>query len=246
MEKLYVHEDIEHNKRAAAVVLPLVFDIFKPSSVADIGCGLATWASVCEDLGVKEVIGVDGDYVELERLKIDRSKFISHDLRMPLLLKKKYDMAVCLEVAEHIPEQYADTIVETLVNTSDLILFSSAIPMQNGQNHINEQLFEYWMDKFGQKEYIFYDVIRPVIWNNASVDWWYRQNIFIVARKGKLSLPKSAIYTAVHPESLRSNVEMAERYNRERSQLQQRYERGDVGMIKGLKIFLKALVRFKL
>lgn len=245
MEKLYVHEDIEHNKKAASIVLPILFDLYRPSSVADIGCGLATWASVCEDLGVPEVIAVDGSYVELDRLKIDRSKFVSHDLRNALVLPKKYDLAICLEVAEHIPESFANNMVDTLTGASDVILFSSAIPMQNGQNHVNEQPFEYWMEKFERKGYVFYDVLRSKVWNNPSVDWWYRQNMFVVAKKGKFNWEQTPIYTAVHPESLKINLKIAEDIDAEKRQLQQRYEKGDVGMGKALKIFIKAASRFK-
>src|SRR5688572_19921778 len=102
-EILYVHDEIVHNKNAARIILPLVFELVKPTSVLDVGCGLGTWLSVCDEFGVKDYLGVDGDYVERTKLTILESKFLSVDLRNRFTTKRKFDLVICLEVAEHLP-----------------------------------------------------------------------------------------------------------------------------------------------
>jgi 2-polyprenyl-3-methyl-5-hydroxy-6-metoxy-1,4-benzoquinol methylase len=60
--------------RAAQQILPIVFGLSHPRSVCDIGCGIGTWLSVAKSLGVEEVLGIDGNYVDAEQLLIrDRS-----------------------------------------------------------------------------------------------------------------------------------------------------------------------------
>jgi hypothetical protein len=104
---------------------------------------------------------------------------------------------VSLEVAEHLPESSADTFIESLVAHGDVILFSAAVPGQGGQHHINEQWPEYWQQKFAKHGFYFHDTIRPLIWNNEKVNWWYRQNIFIINR---IRDNAAQALSKVHPE----------------------------------------------
>lgn len=205
----YVHEEFIHNKRAAHLVLPYLFRSWKPNSVLDVGCGLGTWLTVCEELGIQDYLGVDGDYVNLTKLTIPQSKFKTLDLRNPFDLRRRFDLVLCLEVAEHLPEAAANSLVQSLVNHGKVILFSAAIPGQGGQNHINEQWPEYWQEKFAAYGYYFHDTIRPEFWNNPSVDLWYRQNVFFVKPEKPAVKPMLSI---VHPELFASHISVREEY----------------------------------
>lgn len=177
---MYIHTEKIHNKRSATILLPILFDILNPGSVLDVGCGTATWLAVCSDLGITDYVGIDGNYVDTKSLMIPQSNFIATDLRETFDLNRKFDLVICLEVAEHLPPSSATVLVQNLVNHGDVILFSAAIPDQGGQNHLNEQWPEYWRALFLKHGYYFHDVIRPRIWENENIDWWYRQNIFLV------------------------------------------------------------------
>jgi hypothetical protein len=176
----------------------------------DVGCGLATFAAVFIESGVSDVLAVDGPWVDTDRLHIDKKLFRSVDLEKPLEIGRGFDLAVCLEVAEHLDGSAANILIESLCSLSDVIVFSAAIPNQGGQNHINEQPLSYWQKKFLARGYDLYDIFRPRFWENAKVDFWYRQNMFLVAKSGAVTQPEilnkridEEVLTYVHPELLK-------------------------------------------
>jgi len=156
--------------------VPIILDWVQPKRVVDVGCGDGTWLSVFREQGVIDVLGIDGDYVEPENLQIPVHQFMTWNLTQPVLLNQTFDLAVSLEVAEHLPEESAFGFVDTLVRLSDVVLFSAAIPHQGGTNHINEQWPDYWIALFEAQGYIAIDILRGRIWDNAEVQPWYAQN----------------------------------------------------------------------
>lgn len=204
---MYTHEEKIHNTSAAAVILPELISRMEINSIIDIGCGIGTWLFVAKKLGVEDVLGVDGNYVDRDLLGkfLSAREFISHDLNQSLNLNRKFDLCFCLEVAEHLVENTADILIQTLVNHSDIILFSAAIPCQGGQNHLNEQRPEYWIEKFNEKGFMVYDPIRPKFWDNPNVEVWYKQNLFIFSRN-KLEFQEPIIPFVVHPDLYQTQV----------------------------------------
>jgi SAM-dependent methyltransferase len=228
MDKLYIHTEQYHNLKSPRLVVPIVLAITSPKSVLDVGCGIGTWLKVFEEYGIKDYVGVDGEYVDRSMLEIPKYNFRSQDLRKKWDLKRKFDLVVSLEVAEHLPAECANEFVESLIIHGDTILFSAAIPGQGGQNHINEQPLGYWESKFEKHGFFFHDVIRPLIWENGEIEWWYRQNIFLVKRNLPLTKP---LFT-IHPELFYSNLEY-----------HQKLLGGNFGVKLGIKIFLKSLMK---
>ncbi len=158
----YVHNEDTHNISAPKQIVPIIIDLVKPKSVVDIGCGLGTFLYVFKENGISDVKGIDGEWVNLKLLEkyISIDEFSKENLSDFVDVKRKFDLAICLEVAEHIEECNADNLLKTLTNASDLILFSAAIPLQSGQFHVNEKWPTYWKDKFEQLGYDFFDVVR--------------------------------------------------------------------------------------
>src|SRR5688572_13458688 len=155
---------------SAKAVVPIVNKLVRPESVVDIGCGNGTWLKAFLEINPNlEVLGIDGDYVDRSQLRIPADKFRPFDLRKKLTLDRKFDLVVSLEVAEHLTEEHAATYVNSLVKAGDVILFSAAFPGQGGTDHVNEQLPDYWADRFKVHSYQFYDVIRPHILEDHSV-----------------------------------------------------------------------------
>jgi SAM-dependent methyltransferase len=204
----YIHRVETHNTRAAAEILPFVFDLLAPKKVLDIGCANGSWLEVCKNLGSLEVLGVDG--IEPKDNHLEPKEFLLHDFRDPLVLSGKFDLVLCLEVAEHLPVESANALVEVLVSHGDVILFSAAVPGQGGQYHLNEQWPEYWNAKFKAKGFTALDVLRDRFWNNERIFWWYRQNMMLYVRSGvleSLASPVSdSVRSLVHPDLYRKKV----------------------------------------
>jgi SAM-dependent methyltransferase len=198
---------LEESRQSARSLLPHILRMFAPSSVVDVGCGVGTWLSVFREFGVRKILGVDGAYIDLSQLLIDRDIFRTHDLSQPLRLGQTFDLAVSLEVAEHISSERAQTFVDSLTDLAPLVLFSAAIPFQGGVHHINEQWPEYWIERFANRGYVAYDCIRPLVWDDPSVAYYYAQNAFVFVRRENLRdypafsslIPAGGALSRVHP-----------------------------------------------
>jgi hypothetical protein len=200
-EVFYNHEFHERHLAgslaSARVVLPILFKFYQPESIIDVGCGLGSWLKTARDLGVRTVMGLDGDRIEGARLLIDECEFQAADLSQRIAVGRRFDLAISLEVAEHLPFSRSESFVADLTALSDVVLFSAAAPYQGGTNHINEQWLEFWGILFRRFGYIACDALRPHVWGNPAVEFWYRQNLLIFC--------KPEIATAIFPGEAPAN-----------------------------------------
>lgn len=167
--------------RSAEVVIPLLSQLVEPRSVVDFGCGIGTWLLPFQRRGVERIRGLDGPYVDREAYLLGPATFTPVDLQAPLELGEPFDLAICLEVAEHLPKNCARTLIGSLARAAPLVLFSAAVPGQGGVHHVNEQWPSYWRDLFAERAFTRLDAIRPLIWKDKRVQPWYRSNIFLYA-----------------------------------------------------------------
>jgi len=172
---------------SARVIVPIVVELLGPTSVVDVGCGVGTWLSVFQELGVGDVIGVDGDYVDGNQLLIEPARYVAHDLEQPLRLDRSFDLAVSLEVAEHLAPEAAATFVESLVRLAPAVLFSAAIPEQGGAGHFNEQWPGYWAALFARHGYQPIDCVRHRVWSELDVEVWYAQNTLLYVKPNEIT-----------------------------------------------------------
>ncbi|PCJ67576.1 MAG: hypothetical protein COA58_00125 [Bacteroidetes bacterium] len=182
MKSKYIHTKDLHNNESPKQIVPTLTDLFQPKSVVDIGCGTGTFLKEFKNCGVPKVFGYDGDWVNRDLLKenLEQSEFLSCNLEHTISFKEKYDLVMCLEVAEHLSEEAANILVDNLITAGTVLVFSAAIPKQGGQNHLNEQWLGYWTHKFEKKGYVVDDILKPLFWNNEKIDYWYKQNMVIV------------------------------------------------------------------
>jgi hypothetical protein len=166
---------------SASVVVPLVVRLVRPESVLDVGCGRGAWLRCFGEHGVRRLVGMDGGYVEPGTLLIDPACFRAVDLNGPLREDERYDLALCLEVAEHLPARSAGPLVEFLTESAPLVLFSAAVPGQGGVGHINERWPAYWEGLFRRCEFVRLDPFRRHVFQDSRVEWWYQQNLFLFA-----------------------------------------------------------------
>ena len=158
---------------SADVIVPLIYAYLQPTSVLDIGCGQGEWVEMFSRV-VDNAIGVD-----IAAPGGDRT--FRCDLTEPLYLGKagSWDLVLCLETAEHLPESAADTLVDSCVRHAPSVVFSAAVPGQEGIGHINCQPHEYWHEKFATRGYKMFDPFRPILRREQRVSPWYRENMFL-------------------------------------------------------------------
>ncbi|MDD7027485.1 MAG: hypothetical protein PUI46_10415 [Lachnospiraceae bacterium] len=187
-----IYNDKFHEKRneltryAAETVVEFLMSIVPINSVCDVGGGVGVWVDEVKKQSsgrYKKGIVLDGAYVPAGQRLVEKSEFIECDLTDRINLNEKFDLAISLEVAEHLPEVRANTFIEDIVSLSDIILFSAAIPGQGGKGHINEQPISYWVDLFKKNGYEAFDIIRPRIQAIKKIPSWYRNNTIIYCNK---------------------------------------------------------------
>ena len=217
---------------AAAEVVPEIVRLLAPRSVADIGCGTGAWLAAFKNHDVQEICGLDGPWVDADQLEIPRESFQKIDLSQPFVAPRRFDLAMSLEVAEHLPSEAADGFIRSLTSFSDCALFSAAIPHQGGTDHLNEQWPEYWERRFSDAGFVAFDCLRRRFWNREAVAWWYVQNMFIFVRRGRtdilqrlsdhVSPAQSWPLSVVHPRKYQDVVDKLQLASRRVDYLSQR------------------------
>jgi hypothetical protein len=180
----FYHRNRESAKRSARpILIGLLQDLrscgLEVGSAVDVGCGCSGWLDEIKELGVNTTFGVEGEWAKPYHDQKAHTLYYG-DLTENHLKDVCPDIALCLEVAEHLPESKATDLVDTLAAYSGIVLFSAAVPGQGGENHVNEQPHRYWANKFLDIDYVTLDIVRPRFWSNRSIDWWYRQNCYLM------------------------------------------------------------------
>src|SRR3569623_3340965 len=205
----FFHDQRDVSLASASIILPLLIDVFQPRSLIDIGCGQGTWSKTAMDLGIEDQTGVDGAWAQ-PVLHISHDKFRPCDLAAPFDLGRHFDLAISMEVGEHITPERADAFVGNIVRHADAVVFSAAAPYQGGVHHVNEQWPAYWAAKFASRDFRCFDFLRWRIWDDRRIATWYRQNLLIFANRRNTALihrlevqaaetPPAAI-AAIHPD----------------------------------------------
>ena len=187
-------------KRNIAAVLPLVVAELgaQPATLIDVGCGAGAWVREFLDAGI-DAVGWDGSWA-LPSLVIPPERFTPRDLEQPWSHERRFDLAVTIEVAEHLPSARGPGFVSDLCAISDAVLFSAAVPRQAGTHHVNLRWQSYWVGLFAGNGYGVIDCLRPAVWDRVpAVDWVIAQQCFLFRRgqDSRLAMPVDV----VHPRS---------------------------------------------
>jgi SAM-dependent methyltransferase len=198
---------------AARTILPRLWRLREFDAVVDVGCGVGAWLIVARELGATTVHGLDGAYVPEDQRLVEPAEFTAVDLGVTVDCRRRFDLCLCLEVAEHLHPLRGVGLVQDLTRLSSVIAFSAAIPYQGGDGHVNEMWPEYWASLFAAHGFRAWDGLRDEIWNCRDVPWWYRQNMLLFADAGTWDAllpgmePASPDrLTRIHPESYLWNV----------------------------------------
>lgn len=157
-------------RSSAEAVLPVIANrLGSVSSVVDVGCGEGWWGAQFQ-----AAEGFDGGAAAAAQIPVTVC-----DLTEPIPTDRRFDLAICLEVVEHLPETSACLIVGELVRLAPTVLFSAAMPRQGGTGHVNCQPPAYWADLFAAHGYGCDDTLRLDIWDLPNVEPWYKSNLLL-------------------------------------------------------------------
>jgi len=178
-EDLY-ERDLAHD--SARIVVPMVVALARPSSVLDVGCGRGAWLSEFKAQGVDKIVGLDGAYLKPSTLLFPAECFRPTDLSSKFEIPPdRFDLAICLEVGEHLPAGNSRHLVRQLTSAAPQVLFSAAPPGQWARGHTNCQPLSYWRKIFEEFGFKILDPFRPKLREDRRVAWWYRQNMVLFA-----------------------------------------------------------------
>lgn len=196
---------------SAAAVLGELLAVLRPQSMLDIGCGTGSWLAVAGQLGVPKRFGIDGGSVPAHLLEIPQDCFLASDLNQPLPVAGRFDLALCMEVAEHLRPERAESLVAEIVRSADCVLFGAAIPRQIGTHHINCQWQSYWRGLFSQHGYVRLGFMQERFWHDRRINVVYRQNTGLYVHRDRFNEPawadklaqlgrQDGLIDVVHPE----------------------------------------------
>ncbi len=192
-----------HTLHAARRILGALPEGLPRGKIADIGCGTGTFLAAALELGAEALFGIEGDWVTQDMLDEQRITFTPRDLEQGFV-GPKVDLAMSLEVAEHLSPGRAPGFVADLCAMAPAVLFSAAIPGQGGVGHVNEQWPSYWAGLFAQHGFVALDLLRAEIWADEAIPAWYRQNAILylrpeLAEELGLTPSRIALLDRVHP-----------------------------------------------
>lgn len=170
---------------SAAVIVPMILNHLplapdRTPEVIDVGCGEGWWSSELQRHGC-HVTSLDqapppeaARGVRVGRLDLEQLTYA--------LEPNAYDLAVCLEVAEHVTEDAGAYLVGELCSAARYVAFSAAIPGQGGHGHLTERWPTYWSQLFAAHGYALVDPWRRALWDEPGVEPWYAQNLLLAQR----------------------------------------------------------------
>lgn len=200
----YDHSANAHTLRGAERGLSHFLKNRSVRSLLDVGAGTGTWLRAAQLAGITDLAGLDGVPTEGRAMCVEKALVRVADLRQPIDLGRRFDLALCLEVAEHLPEECAATLVATLCRHADAVVFSAAAPHQHGDHHVNCQWPRYWQALFNALGYACHDDLRHGMWDDAGIEPWYRQNVFSARRDAALAGREPRIQSLIHPDMIPS------------------------------------------
>jgi hypothetical protein len=189
--------------RSAREMLRILAALYRFRSVVDLGAGVGTWLKAAREHGAEDLVGVEGDWVRGNGSRFTDASYLYVDLNVPLSLDRRFDLAMSLEVAEHLSPDRSHGLVADICRVSDVVMFGAAMPRQSGSAHINGRPHSFWIGLFEEQGFACLDLFRPKVWYNSSVEPWYAQNTFLfvadTAGDRFASVPPASLVNVYHP-----------------------------------------------
>lgn len=178
-------------KRDAPLFCEAMVEVFPDArSFCDVGCGTGRYAKFLNDCG-KTTIAFEytksardwarGRGVDVRHFDVSVSEKSD--------LVQRVDVAYSLEVAEHVPAQYAEKFVKFLTSCSDNVVFTAAQIGQSGVGHVNCQPASYWIELFAKHGYEInynkHDILKKRLGSEARLSRFLVNNLIVFNLKSR-------------------------------------------------------------
>jgi hypothetical protein len=152
--------------------------------LADVGAGSGAYAAEVRRRGCSVIAFEHSPFGRIvARLQGVDCRHIDFADGLPASVRRRIDLAYCLEVAEHLPGRLGDRLAAFLTALAPLIVFTAAPPGQGGTGHINEQPRDYWIDRFLRRRFEFdaatTQILATRLTSSIEDAWWLPGNAMV-------------------------------------------------------------------
>ena len=163
---------------------------FNPKTHMDFGCALGHLVSAMRSLN-RESYGIDASQYAIDNAVPRARRYVKqcNVLDYPNLDGRKFDAVTCIEMIEHIEQQYENEVLDILCDTAPIIFFSSANDPDD-PTHVNVHEQSYWKGKFLERGFICHTVSYSMIpWGNFYIkpnDYGQLRDLLDAQTRGKI------------------------------------------------------------
>jgi len=193
-----------------ASIANLIFETYQPKTIVEFGCGPGHLTRELDKLNIN-VTAIDGfsspDFKNTQRITFSKVDLNDEKALELFLADKKFDLAVCTEVGEHLNPVSSEHLIRYLTQSAPVVIFSAAVPGQLGHGHINCQPRELWHDLFSNNGFRLIDSLRQKLRHNESLAIWYKLNLLdYVSKDFGLAENEDVIRNLLSSESYASSL----------------------------------------
>jgi 2-polyprenyl-3-methyl-5-hydroxy-6-metoxy-1,4-benzoquinol methylase len=173
--------------QSSEIVAEILLSAIKPRSIIDIGSGEGIWLNTisnkfpsASDLTAVDLQSHKSEYFDSLTENYLSFKFIEHNFEIDCELPDEhYDLAICLEVLEHLQPQTAELLAAEISKKCSILVFSGAVKGQGGTGHVNENSIDYWIGLLTKHNFVALDILRPQLKKNSLVADFYKENMLL-------------------------------------------------------------------
>lgn len=192
-----------------ASIASLIFKTYQPKTIVEFGCGPGHLTRELDKLNIA-VTAIDGfsnpDFKRAKSITFTKVDLNDQKAIAQFLGDKKFDLAICTEVGEHLNPASSVHLVKYLTQSAPVVIFSAAVPGQGGHGHINCQPRELWHDLFSKSGFRLIDSFRQKLRDNETLAMWYKLNLLdYVSKDSGLGENEDVIRNLLSSESYASS-----------------------------------------
>ena len=143
-------------------------------TVVDIGCGDGRYTKALIKAGF-ECVGYDGSPLTPE---ITGGLCKVKDFSNPVDIGE-FQVVLCLEVGEHIPEEYEQVFIDNICLASkEIIILSWAVEGQPGYGHVNCKNNDYVISEMADRGFLYKFDTSEYLRKNSEL-WWFKNTVMV-------------------------------------------------------------------